>query len=83
MSAEADPNPMAALSPPHWVITDIDHGGYVVIANWTMMCFMVITVIVRLLRKLSIRSWSLDDNLVAAAGVSKPSLRNIASSRLI
>ncbi|KFX97039.1 hypothetical protein V495_01282 [Pseudogymnoascus sp. VKM F-4514 (FW-929)] len=45
MSAEADPNPMAALSPPHWVITDIDHGG-----------------------KLSIRSWSLDDNLVAAAG---------------
>ncbi|OBT91594.1 hypothetical protein VE01_10364 [Pseudogymnoascus verrucosus] len=68
MSEESDPNPLAALSPPHWVISDTDHGGYVVIANWTMMCFMVITVIVRLLRKLSIRSWSLDDNLIAAAG---------------
>ncbi|KFY39945.1 hypothetical protein V494_03745 [Pseudogymnoascus sp. VKM F-4513 (FW-928)] len=68
MSVELDTNPLAALSPPHWVITDTDHGGYVVIANWTMMCFMTITVIVRLLRKLSIRSWSLDDNLVAAAG---------------
>ncbi|OBT79358.1 hypothetical protein VF21_01912 [Pseudogymnoascus sp. 05NY08] len=68
MSEELDPNPLAALSPPHWVISDTDHGGYVVIANWTMMCFMVITVIVRLLRKLSIRSWSLDDNLIAAAG---------------
>ncbi|ELR04026.1 hypothetical protein GMDG_06537 [Pseudogymnoascus destructans 20631-21] len=68
MRAESDPNPLAALSPPHWVISDTDHGGYVVIANWTMMCFMVITVIVSLLRKLSIRSWSLDDNLMAAAG---------------
>lgn len=73
MSIEPDPNPLAALSPPHWVISDIDHGGYVVISNWTMMCFMVITVVVRLLRKLSIRSWSLDDNLVAAAGVKSPS----------
>ncbi|KFY29442.1 hypothetical protein V493_02359 [Pseudogymnoascus sp. VKM F-4281 (FW-2241)] len=68
MSFESEPNALAALSPPHWVITDTDHGGYVVIANWTMMCFMVIVVIVRLLRKLAIRSWSLDDNLVAIAG---------------
>lgn len=73
MSIEPDPKPLAALSPPHWVISDIDYGGYVVISNWTMMCFMVITVVVRLLRKLSIRSWSLDDNLVAAAGVKSPS----------
>lgn len=68
----SDPNPLAALSPPHWVISDADHGGYVVIANWTMMSLMVITVIVRLLRKISIRSWSLDDNVVAGAGVKKP-----------
>lgn len=74
MIDEADPNPMAALSPPHWVISDTDHGGYVVIANWTMMCFMVITVIVRLLRKIAIQSWSLDDNVVSVAGVKKPSL---------
>lgn len=65
---DTDPNPLAALSPPHWVISDSDHGGYVVIANWTMMSFMTITVIVRLLRKIAIRSWSFDDNFAATAG---------------
>lgn len=64
-----DPNPLAVLSPPHWVITDADHRGYVVIASWTMMSFMVITVIVRLARKITIRSWSLDDNIISAASV--------------
>lgn len=72
MADQGDPNPLAALSPPHWVINDSDHGGYVIIASWTMMCYMVITVIVRLVRKATIRSWSLDDNIIAAASVRKP-----------
>lgn len=65
--AELDPNPLAALSPPHWVISESDHGGYVIIASWTMMCYMVITVIVRLARMATIRSWSMDDNVIAGA----------------
>lgn len=66
----SDPNPLAALSPPHWVITDDDHGPYVIIATWTMMCFMVMTVTARLARKISIRAWGLDDYLISAAAVS-------------
>jgi len=77
MADEGDPNPLAVLSSPHWVISDSDHGGYVIIASWTMMSYMVLTVIVRLARKITIRSWSLDDNIIAAASVRDPSIYSL------
>jgi len=77
MADEGDPNPLAALSSPRWVISDSDHGGYVIIASWTMMSYMVLTVMVRLARKITTRSWSLDDNIIAAASVRDPSIYSL------
>lgn len=36
MAEEGDPNPLAVLSPPHWIINNDDHGGYVIIATWSV-----------------------------------------------
>lgn len=43
MAEEGDPNPLAVLSPPHWVINDDDHGGYVIIATWLVQNFTFIS----------------------------------------
>ena len=57
--------------PPHGVITPDDHGPYVVVANWIMMCIMVLTVATRLgTRSRTIKKNGIDDILISIAAVS-------------
>jgi hypothetical protein len=58
------------LSPPHGAITGDDHGGYVVIAGWVMMCFFTLAVIVRILtRFMPVRVYGTDDIVIGLATV--------------
>ncbi|RMZ89890.1 hypothetical protein DV736_g2868, partial [Chaetothyriales sp. CBS 134916] len=51
-----------SLSPPHGKITADNHGGYVVICGWIMMCFFTIGVLTRLLtRTIPVVTIGLDD----------------------
>ena len=57
--------------PPHGVITPNDHGPYVVVANWTFMCVMVLTVATRVgTRVKTINKLGIDNILIFAAAVS-------------
>jgi hypothetical protein len=58
------------LSPPHGAITDDDHGGYVVIVAWIMMCFFSLSVITRILtRFVPVRLHGVDDIVIAVSTV--------------
>jgi hypothetical protein len=58
------------LSPPHGRITDNDHGGYVVITAWIMMCFFSLSVITRILtRFMPVRVYGMDDVVIGLATV--------------
>jgi hypothetical protein len=63
------------LTPPHGAITDDDHGGYVVIAGWTMMCFFSLAVIIRILtRFMPVRVYGTDDIVIGLSTVGKAEL---------
>jgi hypothetical protein len=58
------------LSPPHGAITDDDHGAYVVIAGWIMMCFFCMSVITRILtRFIPVRVYGTDDVVIGISTV--------------
>lgn len=58
------------LSPAHGAITDNDHGGYVVIAGWTMMCFFSLSVITRILtRFIPVQIYGTDDVVIGLSTV--------------
>jgi hypothetical protein len=63
--------PIYHLSPPHGAVTDDNHGGYVVIVAWIMMCFFTICVMTRLLtRTIPVIVAGVDDMLCGIAMVS-------------
>ena len=55
--------------PPHGIATVNNHGPYVVVANWIMMCLMVLAVAARVGSR-----WNLgkDNVVIFAAAVSTP-----------
>lgn len=53
--------------PPHGLITANDHGPYVVVTTWIMMCIMMLAVLTRLATR---RTWAKDNITIAAAAVS-------------
>ena len=56
------------LSPPYGKVTDNDHGPYVVICAWVMMCFFTISVLTRLLtRVIPVVVAGIDDVLCGVA----------------
>jgi hypothetical protein len=58
------------LSPAHGAITDDDHGAYVVIAGWIMMCFFSLSVITRILtRFIPVRVYGTDDVIIGISAV--------------
>ena len=60
------------LSPPHGAITDDDHGGYVVIAGWIMMCFFSLAVVIRILtRFMPVRLYGADDIVIGLSTVGR------------
>ncbi|ERF74097.1 hypothetical protein EPUS_06366 [Endocarpon pusillum Z07020] len=68
--SESHPPSIYDLSPPHGAITESDHGGYVVIAGWIMMCFFSLSVLTRLMtRFIPVRVYGSDDIIIAIAMV--------------
>lgn len=68
--SESHPSSIYSLSPPHGAITESDHGGYVVIAGWIMMCFFSLSVLTRLMtRFIPVRVYGSDDIIIAIAMV--------------
>jgi hypothetical protein len=54
--------------PPYGIITDDNHGSYVIIATWILACASVLFVIVRVvLRTWTTRKFGLDNGLIMAA----------------
>lgn len=59
------------LSAPHGAITDDNHGAYVVIVAWIMLCFLSISVLTRLLtRTIPVITAGTDDILIGISMVS-------------
>lgn len=57
----------------HGHITPANHGPYVVVASYVMMCMMLLLVMTRLITKyLTIRTLRLDDLSIIAAAVRHP-----------
>ncbi|ETN44499.1 uncharacterized protein HMPREF1541_10169 [Cyphellophora europaea CBS 101466] len=62
--------PIYHLKPAHGAITDDNHGAYVVIVAWIMMCFFTISVLTRLLtRTIPVLTAGIDDVLCGLAMV--------------
>lgn len=62
--------PIYHLSPPPGAITDDNHGGYVVISGWILMCFFVVCVATRLATRYSyVLAGGIDDILIGVAMV--------------
>jgi len=60
--------PIYHLSPPHGAITDDNHGGYVVISSWILMCFFVVCVSTRLATRYTyVMAGGIDDVLIGVA----------------
>ena len=57
------------LSPPHGVITNDSHGGYVVITTWIMLCFFTTCVLARLATRTGLVTIGMDDAMAAVAMV--------------
>ena len=65
--------PIYHLKPAHGAITDDNHGAYVVIVAWIMMCFFTISVLTRLLtRTIPVLTAGIDDVLCGLAMVMPP-----------
>lgn len=59
--------------PPYAVITDTDHGGYIIIAVALGLTFVLISSVLRIaLRIGAVQKPGLDDTFLAVATVSKP-----------
>ena len=71
MSASSSDAPLPSiyqLSPPHGAITDGNHGGYVVISGWILMCFFVVCVSTRLATRYTyVLAGGIDDVLIGVA----------------
>ena len=62
--------------PPHGVVTADEHGPYVVVTSWIMMCLMVLSVLARLATR---RSLVQDNIAVFAAAVRHRTLFSLES----
>lgn len=87
MSAADEMPPIYNLSPPYDKITDEDHGGYVVVSGWILMCFFVTCVSARLATRFTyLMAGGIDDILVGVAmafGIAQTAVvHNSASSGL-
>jgi hypothetical protein len=66
------------LSPPHGAITDDDHGGYVVIVGWIMMCFFSLAVAIRIVtRFMPVRVYGTDDIVIGLSTVGRRKWANL------
>ena len=62
----------------HGRITENNHGPYVVVATYIMMCMMLLLVLTRLITKyITIRSLRLDDFSIVAAAVRRTSSKKL------
>lgn len=71
MSAESPDAPLPPiyrLTPPHGAVTDDNHGAYVVISGWILMCLFVVCVSTRLATRFTyVMAGGIDDILVGVA----------------
>jgi len=64
----SDPPVRGGTYPPYGVITNDDHGSYVIIATWIFACVSVLFVLVRVvLRTWTARRFGLDNAFIVAA----------------
>ena len=69
--------------PPHGTITAIDHGPYVVVTTWILMCTTVLSATARLgIRMKTVSLFTVDNAVIVFGTVSGRSLRTRKSSHL-
>jgi hypothetical protein len=70
------------LSPPHGVITQQDHGGFIVILAWISMCFFTLSVITRIVtRFLPVRVYGTDDVVIVLSAVGEEATATLNFAR--